>query len=74
MLRIKIPVALSDASGNIKLLNINSGIIGETSGGQLTNILQLKNKPNLKLSSYSPSGRYLLTSVQENEKNIYYTS
>ena len=64
-------IALSDASGNIKLLNINSGIIGETSGGQLTNILQLKNKSNLKLISYSPSGRYLLASVQENEKPVY---
>jgi WD40 repeat protein len=64
-------IALSDTSGNIRILNINSGILGEASGGQLTNILQLKNKVNLKLVSYSPSGRYLLASVQENEKLSY---
>jgi WD40 repeat protein len=53
-------VAFSDSSGAIGLLDINSGLLGEISGGNLEMIGDIAEKDDLILDFFSPSGRYIL--------------
>lgn len=59
-------VALNDDQGNVSLLDINSGLFGEISGGNIGLIDNLTEK-NLRLSAFSPSGRYLLAQTEADQ-------
>ncbi|MFA5020616.1 MAG: PEGA domain-containing protein [Patescibacteria group bacterium] len=65
-------VAVSDGRATIELLDINSGILGELSGGNLEIIATIPGSDSLRLLSFSPSGRYLLAQGIANKKNNYY--
>lgn len=72
-------VALSDNNNNVSLLDINSGIFGELSGGKFETIGAIKNQgattinyDSIKLEAFSPSGRYVLISVDKSQQNNYF--
>lgn len=54
---------------NISLLDVNSGIFGEISGGNVAIITTLVAQGEVQLISWSPSGRYLL--VQASPMDYY---
>lgn len=53
-------IAVADAKGNISLIDINSGLLGEVSGGNIGVITTVSGASNLSLAGFSPSGRYIL--------------
>lgn len=59
-------------SGAINLTDINSGLLGELSGGATGAIAEIKGYQQLSLESYSPSGRYLLISGLKNKQRDYF--
>lgn len=65
-------IALSDGKENISLIDINSGIFGEISGGNFETITKITGQDSVKLLSFSPSGRYLLAQAVKTEKISYY--
>jgi len=66
-------IAISDGRATVGLLDINSGILGELSGGNLETIAAIPDLNSLRLLSFSPSGRYLLAQgVANNKKTGYY--
>jgi len=65
-------VGISNGTDSIDLLDINSGLFGEISGGNFSNIVQITGYDSLKLQSFSPSGRYLLAVAIKNNKQAYF--
>jgi hypothetical protein len=65
-------VAITDKLGSVSLLDINSGIFGETSGGSFETITSISSYDDLKLSSFSPSGRYIIAEAVKGGKTAYY--
>lgn len=61
-----------DKNGNIWLTDINSGLLGEFSGGKTAIISTLKNQPLANLDSFSPSGRYVLIKTKKNNIEEYF--
>lgn len=53
-------VIASDSQKNISLLDINSGLIGELTGGKIEVIANLPLYDKINLLEFSPSGRYVL--------------
>jgi len=53
------------SGSEIGLLDINSGIFGEISGGNIEIISTLANEDGIKLISWSPSGRYILARISD---------
>lgn len=65
-------VAFESGDGNVSLLDINSGIFGETSGGKIETITANGGYDSLRLDSFSPSGRYVLAEAVKNGKSSYF--
>ncbi len=72
-------VVLTDDHNNLSLLDINSGIFGELTGGKIETIGAVKstnaaviNYDSLKLDSFSPSGRHLLILASKNQQTNYF--
>lgn len=53
-------IAQADSTGHISLIDINSGLLGEVSGGNIETIATISDAANLQFIGFSPSGRYLL--------------
>lgn len=58
--------------GEIILTDINSGLIGEISGGKNTIISQIKNYDGFILKEFSSDGRYLLIEANKNKQKDYF--
>lgn len=65
-------VIFSDKSGTISLIDINSGLLGEVSGGNLEAISKIDGAADLQLLSFSPSGRYVLAKNASGKTTAYY--
>jgi len=65
-------IALAGSKGNISLIDINSGIFGEISGGNFETITEIAGQDSIELSSFSPSGRYLAAQAEKNGRISYY--
>lgn len=63
-------VAFSQADGSVGIIDINSGLFGELSGGSLEIIADLGS--NAQLLSYSPTGRYLIAQSENSGIKTYY--
>lgn len=62
----------SDALGRIWLTDINSGLLGELSGGRTDILTDIKNYNRLILDSFSPSGRYILIVAIKDKQSDYF--
>lgn len=65
-------IATTDDREAISLININSGIFGELSGGNTEVITKINDQDLLRLLSFSPSGRYLLLQATKSQKISYF--
>ncbi|MFA6227963.1 MAG: PEGA domain-containing protein [Patescibacteria group bacterium] len=64
--------AFSQMDGSIGIIDVNSGLFGELSGGSLEIIAQITDYNEVKLTSYSPTGRYLIAEgVKSNAKTYF---
>lgn len=67
-------------SGNaVMLMDINSGLFGELSGGKIESLGEIKNQgsiaikyDSIKLDSFSPTGRYILITTSKSKQTNYY--
>jgi len=64
-------IALSKTD-NISLININSGLLGEISGGNMEVISTIKDYDRLELIAFSPSGRYVLVNATKGKQIEYF--
>lgn len=65
-------IAAADDLGAVNLLDINSGIFGEISGGIFETIAEISGYDSFELLSFSPSSRYLLAQAGKKGKISYY--
>ena len=59
-------------NGEIILTDINSGLVGEISGGKNTIIAQIKNYNQFALKEFSGDSRYLLLEAENNKQKDYF--
>jgi len=62
----------SDSLGQIRLTDINSGLLGELTGGKTVVIAEIKKYDRLILDSFSPSGRYVLITADQDQQFDYF--
>ena len=65
-------IALSQPDGSIGITDINSVLFGELSGGSLEIITKITGYANVKLISYSPTGRYLIAQAGDTDNPTYF--
>ncbi len=53
-------IAVADNLGNVSLIDINSGLMGEISGGNIDVVARISGMPGLRLTAFSPTGRYII--------------
>ncbi|MFA5124349.1 MAG: PEGA domain-containing protein [Patescibacteria group bacterium] len=65
-------IAFSQLDGSIGIIDVNSGLFGELSGGSLEIITKISDYGEVKLISYSPTGRYLIAESGKSNAKTYF--
>ncbi|MFA6593845.1 MAG: PEGA domain-containing protein [Candidatus Buchananbacteria bacterium] len=65
-------IAFSRSDGSVGIIDINSGLFGELSGGSLEIIAEIDGYGEVILISYSPTGRYLIAEGGKGNVKTYF--